>query len=280
MSPTYIVREKWHLWLKTWGYLGAMVLLMGLLGWSLLGWSGLLWALGLTAALVAIGGRVPVELILRFYRGRKLTYYEAPELFDLVGDLSRRAGLTQTPQVYLLPQDAINAFATGGGSETAIAVTAGLLRSLNQRELAGVLAHEISHIRNKDLRWSRMAMLVSRLTRFFTLFGQFLLFINLPLLLMGETTVPWLFIALLLLAPGLSMLMQLGLSRTRELDADLDAVRLTGDPHGLANALERIEWFNGGWQTLLRPMRRMRLPDWLRTHPSTAERVQRLRQMG
>ena len=281
MSPSHIVRTQRLNFLKTIFYLAIMLLVMGALGYAFLGWEGLIWGLGFTLVLAGFSGRFPTEMIMRFYRGRPLQYYEAPELFAQVKELSYKAGLDEIPKLYLLQQRGINAFATGHAGDTAIGVTAGLLRALNARESYGVLAHEISHIKNKDLKVSQLAMLINRLTRMFAFVAQVLLFINLPFLLMGEAPFSFVAILLLIIAPSLSIYLQLAISRTRELDADLEAAKLTGDPNGLANALERIEWFStNGWDRLFRPEGQgMKIPAWLRSHPTTRERIRRLRGM-
>jgi heat shock protein HtpX len=110
-----------------------------------------------------------------------------------------------------------------------------------------------------------------------SLIGQFLVLLNIPLLLLGEVTIPWVAILVLILAPGLSGVLQLALSRTREYAADLGAVRLTGDPRGLASALHRLEQLNRGLLSRLFPGGGgMPIPNILRTHPETEERVERL----
>ena len=140
-----------------------------------------------------------------------------------------------------------------------------------------MLAHELSHIRNNDLWMMGLADAVSRLTRMLSWMGQLLLLINLPMLILGGDTFPWLLVLLLIGAPSLSFLLQLALSRTREYEADLDAATLTGNPRGLANALAKMERLRGGWlERLFLSGRRPREPAVFRTHPDTADRVRRL----
>ena len=145
------------------------------------------------------------------------------------------------------------------------------------RELAGVLAHEISHIRNNDLWLMSLADLTGRLTRTMTLLGLILLFVGLPLWLSGAASLPWLLISLLVFAPQLTVLLQLALSRAREFEADLDAAGLTGDPAGLASALARLERCQRGiWERILMPGYRLPEPSLLRSHPPTEQRIARL----
>jgi heat shock protein HtpX len=158
-----------------------------------------------------------------------------------------------------------------------VVVTDGLLQTLTLRELASVLAHEISHVRNNDLWIMTLADVMNRLTSAMWLAGMVLFFAGLPVLAMEGNVVLWLLIALLMLSPTIASLLQLALSRTREYDADLDAAGLTGDPRGLASALEKLERYQGGlFETLLLPGRRMPQPSLLRTHPPTRDRIARL----
>ena len=141
----------------------------------------------------------------------------------------------------------------------------------------GVLAHEISHIRNNDLWVMGLADAVRRFTRLLSWMGQLLLLLNLPMLGLGGDTFPWLLVLLLIGAPILSFLLQLALSRTREYDADLDAATLTGNPRGLANALAKMERLEGTWlERLLLSGRRRPQRSVFRTHPNTADRIRRL----
>ncbi|NOZ37230.1 MAG: M48 family metalloprotease, partial [Gammaproteobacteria bacterium] len=148
------------------------------------------------------------------------------------------------------------------------------------RETIGVLAHEISHIQNNDMWVMGIADMFSRLTSMLSLFGQLLLLLNLPLIIFSAVSINWMAILILIFAPSLSALAQLGLSRTREYDADLNAARLTGDPEGLARALLKIERQQGSFmERIFLPGRRIPDPSLLRTHPPTDERVRRLMEL-
>jgi heat shock protein HtpX len=191
--------------------------------------------------------------------------------------LAARAGLPAAPTLYYVPSAMINAFAVGTRGNSAIAVTDALLRALSPRELAGVLAHELSHVRNNDMWVMELADLFSRMTSWFSSVGQILLVINLPLTMFSEYAVSWAAILILVLAPTLSALMQLALSRIREYDADLGATELTGDPRGLALALVKMERYQGRFiEQIFFPGRRLPDPSLLRTHPPTQERIERL----
>ncbi|MBR9883667.1 MAG: M48 family metalloprotease, partial [Oceanospirillales bacterium] len=202
---------------------------------------------------------------------------QLPALDQVLEWLCERAGLETAPRLYLIPSRVMNAFSVGTRGRSAIALSDAMIRRLSLRELVGVLAHEVSHIRHNDLWVMGLADLFSRLTSLLSFVGQALLVLNLPLLLLGLVTINWWLILLLVIAPVVSALAQLALSRTREYAADLNAARLTGDPEGLAHALDVIEQAQGGWlEHILMPGRRVPEPSLLRTHPQTHERVERL----
>jgi heat shock protein HtpX len=261
-----------------------LLLVMGsflaLLGGLLWGADGIVVLLLLGGVLLLLNPVVAPPLIMRMYQAQRLTPQQTPALFAILQELARRADLPQVPALYYIPSHIINAFAVGQRDEAAIALTDGLIRKLGMRETIGVLAHEVSHIRNRDTWVMGMADLFSRLTSMLSLAGQFLLILNLPLLLMVDASIHWGAVLLLICAPILSTLAQLGLSRAREFNADISAARLTGDPQGLARALVNIEQRQGSlWEQLLLPGRRNPEPSVLRTHPPTEERVRRLLQL-
>jgi heat shock protein HtpX len=173
----------------------------------------------------------------------------------------------------------LNAFATGTPQHAVIGLTEGLLRRLSLHELAGVLAHEISHVRNNDLAVMSLADVLTRFTQVLSYLAVFLAIINLPAWLLGETDMSYSALLLLYLSPTVGSLLQLGLSRTREYDADLEGAQLTGDPRGLASALEKLERYQGTfWEDLMFPVptRRIPQPSLLRSHPPTEQRIARL----
>ena len=260
--------------------LGVMGGFLAVLGWLLWGPSGILWLLMPVVVLVLFNPFASPELLMRLYRARPLSRAEAPALYEALAELSRRAGLTHVPRLYYLPSRMVNAFATGTQGRAAIAITDGLLRTLDTRETIAVLAHELSHIQNNDMWVMGLADLFSRLTSTLSLFGQFLLLLNLPLLMFSNVGISWFAILILIFAPSISALAQLGLSRTREYHADLNAVRLTGDPDGLVRALAKIERVQGSFlERIVFPGRQIPDPSLLRTHPPTAERIRRIREL-
>lgn len=272
-----------HRWLNR---LQTALLVLTLPGIAAVAGSLLLGDGGLWLALAAAGFTLLLEpaaasgLTLRLYGARPLYPDEAPDLWAVLRELAARAGLPAVPVPHYVPSGVVNAFATGSKHHAAIALTDGLLRSLTPRELTGVLGHEIAHIANEDLRVMGLADSISRLTHLLALLGQLAIVLSLPALLLGVAEVNWPALLLLAVAPQLALLAQLGLSRVREFDADRLAAELTGDPHGLASALAKIERVSRSWRAWLLPGWGNPEPSWLRTHPATAERIERLLELA
>jgi len=253
---------------------------MALLGGLLWGADGVQWLLWLTIFLVLMNPAVSPQMILRMYGATPVGPGQLSGLQQTLKILARRAGLGHVPELYYVPSQVLNAFAVGNRRYAAIAVSDGLLRHLDNRELLGVLAHEISHVQHNDMWVMGLADLFSRATSLLSTFGQLLLLINLPLILLSQVSISWMAILLLIVAPQFSALAQLALSRAREYDADLNAARLTGDPLGLASALAKLEQYAGGvMEQILLPGRRRREPSLLRSHPSTDERIRHLQSL-
>jgi heat shock protein HtpX len=257
--------------------IGGIGALMVLCTWVLFGQSGVVWAVALIAVLLLLSPRIAPELIMRMYNARRVPPQPGEPVTRIVAELAQRAELPATPSVYVIPSPVINGFATGTKSDAIIAVTHGMLSKLNMRELVGVLAHEISHIRNNDLWIMNLADTMSRFTHFMSMLGVLLFLFSLPLAFFGGQPIPWLGILLLYFAPTASSLLQLGLSRAREYDADLEGASLSGDPQALASALHKIEAVQGNiFETIFLPGRKVPVPSLLRTHPPTEERIRRL----
>ena len=257
--------------------LTAMLGLLALIGWLVIGPEGFFWALAIVLLIVISGPRLSPYFILHLYRARLIHPEQAPQLYETFHKLADKSGIEYMPELYYLPSQILNTFTIGLKKDTCVVISDGLLRSLNDRELAAVLAHEISHIRNHDLWVMYIADLLSRLTSFLSLFGYLLILLYLPILIFSEQLIPWLLVIILLLAPNLSALLQLALSRTREYNADLLAAQLTGDPLGLASALNKLDYYQHGWiERILLPGHRVLDPSLLRSHPTTQSRIQRL----
>ncbi|MCD8485460.1 MAG: M48 family metalloprotease [Desertifilum sp.] len=273
--------------LKTVGLLGLLSGLLVLAGYYLVGNEQGLY-LGLIFAAISSFGSwyFSDQAALAAYRAQPLQREEAPQLYDSVARLSNKAGLPM-PKLFIVPTRTPNAFATGRNPEnSAVAVTQGILEALTPEELEGVLAHELTHIRNRDTLTQAVA---ATLAGAITFVGRMLTFGA----MYGPVTRdnrqggnPLGVLALIVLAPISAMLIQMAISRTREYAADAGAAEITGNPLGLVNALQKLEEIgrqipmngNPAMSPLLivNPITAGGLQSLFRTHPPTEERVRRL----
>lgn len=254
--------------IETAATLAALGLLAAAIGFLAGGIEGLV----IGAVMAAIGlsmGALPAETVFRQgFGAAPLSPFHAPGLNAMVQELSRRAGLAVAPRLYLLPQPVLQAVAAGTTERPGIGVTRALAETLPPDELAGVLAHEISHVRHGDLTVMRIAASASGITRAMAQAGLIVLILWGAGAFGAHPLLP----VLLILAPLASDLLALSLSRTREFLADAGAVELTGDPAALAAALRRLKVLQGDDFERLAS----RAPAWLRwfrTHPTIEERV-------
>lgn len=266
---------------QTWSLILGIGLLMAVCAFLLWSWPGVAVAAVMVTGFVAMAPRIPPEAVMGLYRARPLDQDSGTQIYRILWALSERAALPRPPQLYVIPSTTLNAFAVGQPEHAAIGITEGLLRKLSLRELAGVLAHEISHVRNNDLQTMALADVMTRATQFMSWAAIGMLAAYLPAIISGEARVPWLAMLLLYFAPVIGSLLQLGLSRTREYDADLDGVVLTGDPEGLIAALGKIERYQGHlFEDMLPGGRRIPHPSVLRSHPRTEDRIARLHRVA
>jgi heat shock protein HtpX len=269
IQRSHNLRNALHTWLLIVGS-GVLAALIAL---TVYGPDGLIWAGLFGAAGLWTVSRISPQVVLKLYKAQPLPPHELPELHRIIRELARRADLPSIPQLYYVPSKMMNAFAVGRKEDSAITITDGLIRNMNLRQLTGILAHETAHIRNGDLKVMALADVLSRITSFMSTMGL----IGIPLVLGTGMRLSWVGLLLLIFAPTIGGLLQLGLSRTREFDADLDGATLTGDPEGLASALTTLERKQGRvLEGLLLPGSRLPDPSLLRTHPRTEDRVQRL----
>lgn len=236
-------------------------------------------ATGLMAVVLAGGWlfspKARPAMLLRVFRAYELEPAMAPGLHAAVASLATRAGLPRPPTLYVVHNPAITAFSVGVAKDSAIGVSDRLLYRLDARQLEGIVAHEMSHIVSGDVTLLALSQVMARLGRTMALVG-FALFVLFGALGGGPISLS----ALLLVCAvplGVS-LFQFALSRNREYDADRLAALLTGDPHALADALQRIDADrHGEMQRFFSTLSERRLPQFLRTHPPVADRVARLR---
>jgi len=248
-------------------------LLAGVMAWTVFGTTGLIYAAAYGAAGIYALGRISPAMVLKMYKARVLETNELPELHHVIRDLAARADLPAVPRLYYVPSQMLNAFAVGRREDSAIAITDGLLRAMSLRQIAGIVAHEIAHVKNGDLKVMGLADVLNRITGFMSTLGL----LGIPALFGMGWNIPVTGLLLLIFAPTIGGLLQLALSRAREFDADLDGASLTGDPEGLASALAHLEKRQQGkWEGLMLPGSRFPEPSLLRSHPKTEDRIARL----
>ena len=254
--------------------IGGTGLLMGVMAYSVLGIFGLLGATIIGAIGLVSLSRMSPKMVLKLYKARPLDDNELPELQQLMRHLAERANLPTVPQLHYVPSRMLNAFAVGNAQDSAIAVTDGLVRGMTMRQIAGILAHETSHVVNGDLKVMGLADVLNRITSFMATLGL----IGVPIVFGTGVDIPYIGLFMLIFAPTIGGLLQLGLSRAREYDADLDGASLTGDPEGLASALTTLEERQRGvWEGMFLPGGSVPQPSLLRTHPKTENRIARLK---
>ena len=257
--------------------LAGMFSLLGLIGWLVAGYIGLIWALAACAILLMIIPGSSSRIILYLYGARP---FSPNQLTNIIDWLTGQSHLSDTPKLYYIPRPSLLAFSVGLKKEKAIAISDGMIRALNMRELAAVLAHEVSHIQSKDLWVMAVANVINQITSLMALFGYLMILFYLPLLILQQESIPWLLLVILIFTPSLSALMQLALSRTREFNADRLAVNLTGDPQGLISALKKMQRYESWLKHILLPGLRVPELSLLRTHPITEERIRRLQEIA
>jgi heat shock protein HtpX len=256
----------------------ALMIILGILGNIIAGKIMAFSAILFVILLYFLNPVISPHLVLKSYHTREIAPYQAPNLYAALEFLAKRADLVAIPKLVYLPSDRINAFAVGSPANAVIALSDGILRRLSLKELIAVLAHEVSHIAHEDVRIMGFADMMSRLTNFLSITGQFLLILKLLLLLLFNTyVISWTTIFILIFAPIITDLLQLALSRTREYNADLGAAALLGDPEILASALLKIDGYQGNLlEQIFLPGYRSPEPSLFRSHPPTKQRVKRL----
>jgi heat shock protein HtpX len=231
------------------------------------------------------------KMVLRAYSAREVTEAEAPQLYRIVHNLTLAARMPM-PKVYIIPSESPNAFATGRNpSHAAVAVTEGLMRMMNEREITGVLAHELAHVKNRDILISTIAATlagvivhVANMLQWGAMFG----FGRSDDDEGGSNFIGMMI--MIILAPMAAMLIQMAISRTREFSADETGARICGDPGGLASALRKLGIMSqripmdASPQTshlfIVNPLLGGGWAKWFSTHPPMEERIARLEAMA
>lgn len=277
--------------LKTALLLGGLTGVLLLLGYAIGGEGGMVMGF-LFAAVMNLGAYwFSDRIALKMAGAREVSEAQAPELHSLIGNLAQASGLPR-PRIAIIESEAPNAFATGRDANHAVVgVTTGILQILEPRELAAVLSHELGHVRNRDILIGAVAATIAGAVTMIAQMGHFSMMFGgrsgdddeggggiLTTLLM------------LILAPLAAMLIQLAISRSREFGADETGARLSGDPEALARALEKLEAYSKrvplpvnpavSHLFIVAPLTGVSLQKLFSSHPPTAERVARLRELS
>jgi len=275
--------------MKTAILMAAITALFMLLGQMWGGQSGMMLALIVALGLNFFSYWFSDKIVLRMYKAREVDDTTAPQFVRMIRELATRAGLPM-PRVYLIDEQAPNAFATGRNpSHAAVAATTGIVQLLSERELRGVMAHELAHVRHRDILISTisatMAGAIGMLANFAMFFGG--------RSSDGRPANPLAGILVAILAPLAASLIQMAISRAREFEADRGGAEISGDPQALASALQKIHHYAQGiplaaaerhpetaQMMIMNPLSGGGLRGLFSTHPPTEERVERLLSMA
>jgi len=275
--------------MKTAVLMAAITALFMAIGGVIGGRSGMMLALVVALGMNFFSYWFSDQMVLKMYNAREVDETSAPRFYAMVKDLAQRAQLPM-PRVYLIDESAPNAFATGRNPEhAAVAATTGILNVLTERELRGVMAHELAHVKHRDILISTvsatMAGAISMLANFAVFFGG--------RDSEGRPANPLAGIAVAILAPLAASLIQMAISRAREFEADRGGAEISGDPQALASALEKIHRYAQGLpmaaaeahpetaqMMIMNPLSADGIRGLFSTHPATEERVARLMAMA
>jgi len=276
---------------KTVGLMVFMTLLLIFVGAAIGGRSGMIMAFAL-ATIMNVGSYwFSDKIVLRMYNAQPVTEAQAPELYSIVRTLVQKAGLPM-PKVYIIPEETPNAFATGRNPEHAVvAVTQGIMRLLSRDELSGVIAHELSHIKHRDMLTGTIVATIAGAISMLAQMAQWAMIFGGSRRDDDEGGNPIVALVMMIVAPIAAMLVQMAISRTREFEADAGGARISGNPSGLANALLKLEQGSQiipmedakpatAHMFIVNPLTGGGLLKLFSTHPPIAERVKRLNEMA
>lgn len=275
-------------WLKTSILMAGIVVLFGMVGAALGGAGGMLIALAFAGAMNVYAYWFSDKAVLRMYNAREVDAQSAPKFYNLVKELAANAGLPM-PRVYIIDEAQPNAFATGRNPENAaVAATTGIMQILSERELRGVMAHELAHVKHRDTLISTISATIAGAVSSIAQFGM--LFTG------GDRdrgVHPAVAILIMILAPIAAMLIQMAISRSREFEADRGGAEISGDPGALASALQKIHNYahrvpmetaehhpETAQMMIINPLSAEGIKGLFSTHPQTEERVARLMAMA
>ena len=276
-------------WVKTAILMAAIMALFGIVGGMIGGKSGMVMALVFGGAMNLFSYWFSDTMVLKMYNAQQVDETSAPQFYAMVRELAQKADLPM-PKVYIINEAQPNAFATGRNPEhAAVAATSGIIQLLSARELRGVMAHELAHVKHRDILISTisatMAGAISALANFAMFFGG--RDEN------GRSVNPLVGILVAILAPLAASLIQMAISRAREFEADQGGAEISGTPNALADALGKIQMYAEGripmapaeahpetaQMMILNPLSAGGLRGLFSTHPPTEERIARLRAM-
>ena len=264
---------------KTALLLTGLTLLLLFIGRAFGGERGMLFALIFAAVLNFVSYFFSDKIALSMYRAQPVTREELPRVYGVVERLAQKIGIP-VPKIYVIPTDSPNAFATGRSpSHASVAVTQGILNLLNDEELEGVLAHELGHVRNRDILISSIAATIAQMGKFAMIFGG-----------MDRDNRDrgggFAALLMLILAPIAAMLIQLAVSRSREYEADSSGAHYTGNPYALASALAKLDAYSRrvpmmanpstAHLFIVQPLLGVNVGSLFSTHPPIAKRIERL----
>lgn len=272
--------------LKTFLLMAILTVVLVVFGGVLGGESGLIMAFGFALILNFFSFWFSDKLAIKMTKSRPLTEEEAPKLHKIIKDLSEKAGLPM-PKVYVTPSSQPNAFATGRNPKnSAIALTEGIIRLLDKDELEGVIAHELSHIKNRDTLISTLAAVMAGALAFMARIGRFRMIFGGRRNSSGGGLAMLVQILAIIFAPLAALVVKMAISRTREYKADESAARITGNPDGLANALRKMERQAKGnpmevneatsHMFIINPLSGEGMTKLFSTHPTTEDRIEKL----
>jgi len=264
----------------------GMTALLVAIGFFMYGEMGVVLALGIGLLMNAVSYFFSDSIVLAMYRARVVNQVEAPELYAIVANLSQRAGLPM-PRIAIIPDETPNAFATGRNPDHAVvAVTEGITRVLNRAELEGVLAHELGHVKNRDILIGSLASVLAQAIMFISHMALWVM----PRDEDGRSN-PIAAILIYILGPVAALLLQMAISRSREYMADEYAAHITGRPDMLASALQRIAGYNAelpmrdaqpatAHMMIVNPLSAGGIFSLFSTHPPMEKRIARLNAMA
>lgn len=276
--------------LKTMALMVTLTLLLIFVGAALGGRSGMTIALVIAFGMNFITYWFSDKIVLKMYRAQQVTESEAPELFGVVRRLAQKAGLPM-PRVYIINEEQPNAFATGRNPKNgAVAVTTGIMRILSREELEGVIAHELAHIKNRDILVGTIAATIAGAISYLAQMAQWaMIFGGGRSDEDGEHSSPIATIVMMIVGPIAALLVQMAISRSREYGADAGGARIAGNPRYLANALKKLQMASQkiplqanpatSHMFIVNPLRGGGLLKLFSTHPPVEERVARLEAM-